>query len=59
MRKVETTQLEIGGVFIEEIVINPQSRDDILALMLGLQHLYTHLDLRRQLFALLEAGINP
>jgi len=59
MRKVETTQLEIGGVFIEDIVIHPKSRDDIPALMPGLQHLYADPDLRRRLFALLEAEVSP
>ena len=59
MRKVETPQLEIGGSFIEEVVINPRSRDDIPALLPGLQHLYVVEALRKRLFALLESEINP
>ncbi len=39
MRKVESAQLEIGGVFIKDIEISPKSRDDIPALLLDLQHL--------------------
>ena len=59
MRKVETPQLEIGGSFIEDVEINPRSRDDIPALLLGLQHLYVVEELRKRLFALLEAEVNP
>ncbi|MYJ52886.1 MAG: hypothetical protein F4093_09570 [Gammaproteobacteria bacterium] len=59
MRKVETAQLEIGSVFLEDVVINPKSRDDIPALLLGLQHLYVVPELRARLFALLEAEVNP
>ena len=40
MRKVESTQFEIGGIDIGQIHINPKSRDDIPALLIGLQHLY-------------------
>ena len=40
-------------------MINPRSRDDIPALLLGLQHLYVVADLRKRLFALPESEINP
>ncbi|MCY4312616.1 MAG: hypothetical protein OXD44_02780 [Gammaproteobacteria bacterium] len=59
MRKTETTQLEIGGAFIEDLVIDPKSRDDIPALLLGLQHLHADPVLRRRLFALLESEACP
>ena len=42
MRKVECTQVELGGAFIGDIVINAKSRDDIPALLRGLQHIYVN-----------------
>ena len=59
MRKTETAQLEIGGAFIEDLVIDPKSRDDIPALLLGLQHLHADRTLRSRLFALLESEVYP
>ena len=59
MRKVESTQFEIGGIDIGQIHINPKSRDDIPALLIGLQHLYVTPELREQVFALLDAEVNP
>ena len=44
---------------IEEIRLNPKSRDDIPAILLGLQHLYADADLRSRLFALLEQELCP
>ncbi|MDE2723344.1 MAG: ISNCY family transposase [Gemmatimonadota bacterium] len=59
MRKVESTQCELGGTFIRDIVINPKSRDDIPALLLGLQHLYLDVEKREKIFQLLDAQVNP
>ncbi len=59
LRKTETKQLEIGGVFVEDIEIGPKSRDDIPALLLGLQHLHLDPGTRSQTFALLESEICP
>ena len=59
MRKVESAQVELGATLIGDIRINPKSRDDIPALLLGLQHLYTNDDLREKTFALLEREVNP
>lgn len=59
MRKVESTQCELGGSFIRDIVINPKSRDDIPALLLGLQHLYLDVEKRKKIFQLLDAQVNP
>jgi len=59
MRTTESAQFELGATPIEEIVINAKSRDDIPALLKGLQHLYTNPELRHQVFALLEAQVNP
>ena len=59
MRKLESTQFEIGALDIEQVHINPKSRDDIPALLIGLRHLYVTPELREQVFALLEAEVNP
>lgn len=56
MRKAQTTWLEIGGVFIE---INPGSRDDMPALLSGLQHLQVTAELRGRVFALLKTEVRP
>ncbi len=59
MRKVKSTQSELGGTFIADIVISSKSRDDIPALLRGLQYLYTNPQLRSEVFALLDAQVNP
>ena len=59
MREVESIQFEIGATPISEINISTKSRDDIPALLIGLKHLYTLPHLREQVFALLDAEVNP
>ena len=59
MREVEKRQLELGQVQISGIRFNPKSRDDVPAILIGLQHLYTDGELRARLFALLDAEILP
>ncbi len=59
MRKIESQQCEVGAPFISDVFIDPKSRDDIPALLTGLKHLYTDSQTRTQLFALLEAEVNP
>ena len=59
MRQVQDPQLKLGSVGIEEIRLDPKSRDDIPAILLGLQHLYADADLRARLFALLEKELCP
>jgi len=54
MRLVQHPQRHFGQVDIAEIKIDPRSRDDIPALLKGLQHLYIHDDLRQNVFAILE-----
>jgi len=56
MRKAQTTWLEIGGVFIE---IKPGFRDDVPALLSGLQHLQVTAELRGRVFALLKTEVRP
>ncbi|MCY4274911.1 MAG: hypothetical protein OXE41_05900 [Gammaproteobacteria bacterium] len=59
MRTVQHTQMEIGEVRIEDIALNPKSRDDIPALLMGLQHLYRDKGIRKALFDLLDQHILP
>ena len=59
MRQVRNPQLELGEIRIEDIRINLKSRDDIPALLLGLQHLYSDEETRTRLFALLEEHMLP
>ena len=59
MRQVMNLQMELGEVRIEAIELNPKSRDDIPALLLGLQYLYANEETRRRLFTLLEEALLP
>lgn len=54
MRTVIRPQLQFGEIPIADIVIDPKSRDDIPPLLRGLQYIYTEIDLRQRVFALLE-----
>ena len=57
MRKVQRRQMQFGQVAIEDIWLDPKSRDDIPAVLKGLQYLYK--DKRGELFGLLESHIRP
>ena len=57
MREVQKRQFQFGQVAIEDIWLDPKSRDDIPAVLKGLQHLYK--EQREELFSLLEAHIRP
>ena len=59
MRLAHSAQLEIGAVPIEDIETGAESRDDIPAILLGLQHLYASKALRKRVFELLEAEADP
>ena len=59
MRTVKNPQLQLGGTSIEKININLNSRDDIPPLLLGLQHIYTTIELRKKVFTILEEDISP
>ena len=54
MRKIKELQLSLGEVPIEKIRFNPKSRDDIPAVLIGLQYIYVNTDTREELFSLLE-----
>ena len=59
MREVHRRQFQIGQVPIEKIWINPKSRDDIPAVLKGLQHIWGDEALRARLLALLDEHILP
>jgi len=52
MRTVRHAQMEIGEARIEDIEPDPKSRDNIPALLTGLQHLYRNEETREALSAL-------
>lgn len=54
MRRVIQPQLKFGETDIAAIVLDPKSRDDIPQLLRGLQYIYTEIDLRQRVFAILE-----
>ena len=59
MREVHRRQFQLGQVPIEKIWINPKSRDDIPAVLKGLQYIWSDEKLRARLFALLDEHIVP
>ena len=59
MREVHRRQFELGQVPVEKIWIDPKSRDDIPAVLKGLQHIWSDEALRARLFALLDAHVLP
>lgn len=59
MRSVSEFQPELGSVPIESIDIDARSRDDIPAILLGLQLIWCDPQARQELFALLELHGRP
>ena len=59
MRVVQNPQMQIGEVDISQIKFDHKSRDDIPKVLRGLQHLYTNIPLRTQIFELLEGEVSP
>ncbi|MYF69347.1 MAG: hypothetical protein F4053_05810 [Proteobacteria bacterium] len=57
MREVQGRKMQFGQVAIGDIWLDPNSRDDIPAVLKGLQHRYV--ERREELFGLLEAHIRP
>ena len=57
MRVVYTEQLSFEQTPIEEVAIDPRSRDDIPAALRAIQHLYSNVPLREQVFTLIEEHI--
>lgn len=59
MRVVLANQSNFGNVDISEIKTNPKSRDEIDKAVRGLQYLYTNIEIRTQIFKLLEEELLP
>ena len=59
MRLVVDTQFQIGQGPIDEIQFNPKSRDDIPAVLRGLQGLYMDDTARTKFFEILEKRLLP
>ena len=59
MREVQKQQMDLGEVGIADIDLDLKSRDDIPAILLGLQYLYSNQETRTALFSLLEEHIGP
>ncbi len=57
MRVVMEAQRAFGQVPIEEIELNPRSRDDIPVVLRGLRSIYKNAKTRAKIFELLEAGV--
>ena len=50
MRKFLNPRLERGEVRIEDIELDHKCRDDLSAILIGIQYLYSQEDLRERLF---------
>ena len=59
MRNLRNPQLERGEVRIEDIELDIKCRDDIPALLIGLQYLYSQVALRDRFFAFMDECILP
>lgn len=59
MRAVRNPQMQIGEVDISQIKFDPKSRDDMPKLLKGFQYLYTNLEIRKEIFKILEENILP
>ena len=57
MRTVFDFQMSIGEIDIGEIPLDARSRDDIPAVLRGIQHIWRDLDLREKVFAVLRAQL--
>ena len=59
MRKLRNRQHERDEIRIEDIKLDLKSRDDVPALLFGLQYLYSQKALRDRLFAIMNEYIRP
>ncbi len=57
MRTVLTPQMSLGEIDISNIKLDPKSRDDIPAILVGLQHIYINPALRDSVFTILQQVI--
>ena len=54
MRQTINPQMQLGEVDISAITFDAKSRDDIPRLLKALQHIWTNLELRNQVFQVLD-----
>ena len=59
MRSIRNPRLERGEVRIKDIALDRKCRDDLIAILIGIQYLYLQEDLRERLFALLDKYMLP
>lgn len=59
MRIVLNRQMQFGAVDISKITFDPKSRDDMPQVLRGLQYIYSHPDIREEVFKILEENIGP
>ena len=59
MRKVIDLRRPLGSVPIEDIKLNAKCRDDVPAILIGLQAIYKDKATREELFRLLDAHVLP
>lgn len=59
MRVVINPQMQIGEVDISKIEFDPKSRDEMPQVLMGLQYIYTNIQIREEIFSLLEKNISP
>ena len=57
MRQTINSQMQLGEVDISTVTFNPKSRDDIPRLLRALQYIWTDLELRNQVFKVLETMV--
>jgi transposase, IS5 family len=57
MRKVLNPQLTLTEVDIGAVRFNMKSRDDIPKLLMGLQHIYTNVEIRNAVFEILRGAV--
>ena len=58
MRKVKEQQMKFGEVDIATIEFDLRSRDEIPKLLMGLRHIYCKLELREEVFKILECVVS-
>lgn len=58
MRKTHSPQLRMDCVAIEKVALNFESRDEIVPVLAGLQHLYSQIELRTEVLKLIGWDVN-
>lgn len=58
MRKAYSNQLRMDCVPIAQVSLNLESRDEIVPVLAGLQHLYSQIDVRNQVTQLIAGDVN-